>query len=558
MPKAKKTSEIKSEKKIAPARGKTGNSEKKPKAKTKSLVKKKTVVLKKTAPTERDDNYKKKIKSVIVDVIKDEDDVFPDLPSVYSFHENRDLTSNNDDSDEGQGEDDEDNNESHDDYKTQKTSGLDCSDDVRENMSAEASNSERKKEEDIDKQKLFYSQLVSEIKTKDVSNIENSAPSAKHISLYRGLVWKFLSFTVVLLLVVLYFSFATLTIVISPKGEEINDSFLLKIESGKTDNSGTLSETDYRELIPGEIKEVFLNDEKIVTSSGEEFIGDEIYGQVTLVNNSNKPQVLVAKTRLLSTDNKLYRLKEGVTIPAGGKVETEIYSDIANEDMAINASTFTIPGLWLGLQDKIFAKSEKPFVYRQKVKKYIKASDIEQATSEMNNSLVSKLKEKGGKVSSDQVFLHENLDNSSVLSDGKAGESKESFTVRASSSLVSVVFSKSDVSKLAAAKLSLLVPDDKELVDYSQDNIKYSLDQYDVETGVATVKATFTGTMVLKSDANILDKKQLVNLSQQQLENYLKTFPEIRSYKLKFNPSFITRAPRLPEKIHVQVAGLEK
>jgi hypothetical protein len=63
--------------------------------------------------------------------------------------------------------------------------------------------------------------------------------------------------------------------------------------------------------------------------------------------------------------------------------------------------------------------------------------------------------------------------------------------------------------------------------------------------------------MVLKSNTEIIDKKQLVNLNRQQLENYLKTFPEIKSYELKFSPAFINRAPRLPERIKIEINGLE-
>lgn len=64
--------------------------------------------------------------------------------------------------------------------------------------------------------------------------------------------------------------------------------------------------------------------------------------------------------------------------------------------------------------------------------------------------------------------------------------------------------------------------------------------------------------MVLKEDTEIIDKKQLVNLNRDQLENYLKTFPEIKNYELNFFPSFINRAPRLPERIKIEIKGLEK
>ncbi|MEI6528991.1 MAG: hypothetical protein WCN88_01120 [Candidatus Falkowbacteria bacterium] len=420
---------------------------------------------------------------------------------------------------------------------------------------------------EIDQQKKFFSELVTEIKEKNPKTasirrtngdeeLEDEPRARKSVSLYRRLVWRFIAFTVILLLVVFYFSFSKLTIYISPKGETINDNLLLKV--GPVESAGENSETDFREQVAGTAKEVSVTDEKSFPATGEEFTGEEISGQVSIINNSAKSQALVATTRILSPDGKLFRIKDAVNVPAGVEVNVDIYAEKPSEDLAIAATTFTIPGLWLGLQDKIYAKSKTDFVFRQKIKKYIKASDIEQATKDMNDLLVAKAKISVDSTSTNAETLYESLDTASFEIDAKAGETKDSFTIKAKGSLAIVSFSKDEAAKLASAKLALLVPDDKELVDYSADNISYTFDNYDTKTGVASVKASFSGTMVLKSDTQIIDKKQLVNLNRQQLENYLKSFPEIKNYEFKFFPSFINRAPRLPERIQIEVKGLEK
>jgi hypothetical protein len=419
---------------------------------------------------------------------------------------------------------------------------------------------------EIDQQKRFFSELVSEIKEKkpitnnnlkNFSEDDEDAPRVhKSVNLYRRLVWRFIAFTIVLLLVVFYFSFSKLNITISPKGETINDNILLKVSpSGAVSDN---AETDFREQVSGTTKELVVSEEKTFSATGEEFIGEEVYGKVAIINNSNKSQALVATTRILSPDNKLFRIKDAVNVPAGGDVMVDVYTDKPSEDMAIGATSFTIPGLWLGLQDKIYAKSSEDFVYRQKVKKYIKASDIERAMSEMNDLLITKAKANEVELSANEAVLYETLNPASFESSAKAGETADSFTIKAKGSLLVVTFSKEEAAKLTAAKLALLVPDDKELVDYNSNNITYTFDNYDAKTGIATIKASFSGTMVLKNNTEIIDKKQLVNLNRQQLENYLKNFPEIKSYELKFFPSFISRAPRLPERIQIEIKGLEK
>lgn len=426
-------------------------------------------------------------------------------------------------------------------------------------------NNEDEEVGEIDQQKKFFSELVTEIKEKNTKNNnnhrsanenENEPRARKSVGLYRRLVWRFIAFTVILLLVVLYFSFSKLTIYISPKGEAINDNLLLKIQpDGSTSEN---SDTDFREEIAGTVKEISVTEEKTFSASGEEFTGEEISGEVNIINNSAKSQALVATTRILSPDGKLFRIKDAVNVPAGGEVTVSIYAEKPSEDLAIGATTFTIPGLWLGLQDKIYAKSSNDFIFRQKIKKYIKASDIEQATKEMGALLIAKAKLSAESGGANDVTLYETLDSSTFEFDAKAGDTKDSFIVKAKGSLVIVNFSKTEATKLAAAKLTLLVPDDKELVDYNANNITYAFDNYDTKTGIASIKASFSGTMVLKSDTQIIDEKQLVNLNRQQLENYLKAFPEIKNYELKFSPSFINRAPRLPERIQIEVRGLEK
>lgn len=499
MPRVKKTSETSEEKKIA----------KKPKTKAKSSDKK--------------ISSKKKVKPIVVDVIEDDESTpyFPELSDIQTT-EDAYFSDNSDDSE-------------------------DKEDDV-----------------EIDQQKKFYSELVSEIKDKNPklnrrdNDIDDDDEPRKYksVGLYRKLVWRFIAFTVVLLLVVFYFSFSKLTIMISPKGETINDNLLMKVQpDGATSVN---AETDFREQVDGTVKQVAVAEEKVFPATGEEFIGEELYGQVTIINNSAKSQALVATTRILSPDNRLFRIKDAVNVPAGGEVTVDIYAEKPSEEMAISPTTFTIPGLWLGLQDKIYAKSTTAFVFRQKVKKYIKASDIERATKDMGDLLISKAKLSAGITSSEEETLYETLDQTKFEINAKAGETKEDFTVKASGSMVVVTFSKDMAAKLAAAKLALLIPDDKELVDYNPKDIIYSFDNYDSKTGIAAIKASFSGTMVLKSNTDIIDKKQLVNLSRQQLENYLKTFPEIKSYELKFFPSFINRAPRLPERIQIEVNGLEK
>lgn len=83
-------------------------------------------------------------------------------------------------------------------------------------------------------------------------------------------------------------------------------------------------------------------------------------GRVTIYNETPSNQVLIKNTRLLTPDEKLFRLKDRVLIPAFGEIETDIYSDEAGEVGLIDPTGFIIPGLSEDLQKNIYANNSEP------------------------------------------------------------------------------------------------------------------------------------------------------------------------------------------------------
>ena len=94
----------------------------------------------------------------------------------------------------------------------------------------------------------------------------------------------------------------------------MSDNLFLKV-LGNENSVTTIN--DGREKISGSVHELNLEITKTYRTTGEEYIGEEISGKVFLINNYTKDQPLVATTRLLTADNKLYRLK--IWLCRGGK-----------------------------------------------------------------------------------------------------------------------------------------------------------------------------------------------------------------------------------------------
>lgn len=415
--------------------------------------------------------------------------------------------------------------------------------------------------ENLDVQKKFFSDLVAEMKDKKSPNAlagtlpkMKELPTKKHksLNLYRRIAFQFVGLTIILLAVVAYFFLPSLKISLHPSAEAVSDSMSFNIVASLDEQAPAVANS--RSLI-GHIQSIPLSAEKVYEASGEEILGEEVVGEVTLHNEYTKDQPLVATTRLLSVDNKLFRLKEAVNIPAGGTIKAAVYADKVSPDMAIPPTRFTIPGLWLGLQDKIYATSENTFEYRHQVKKYIKQRDLDQAINDIKTTLSAKADKSISSFYNNGEALAYSLDDSATKINlgAKLGEELSEFSVSASNDLIIVSFSKEQAEALVKAKLAFLLPDDKKLSSFDSEDIVYRLDAFDVEKGTATVSASFKGSMSLRTDANIIDRRQLVNLNQAQIADYLHTFPEIESYELKFFPSFIKRAPSLADRIKVSV-----
>ena len=84
----------------------------------------------------------------------------------------------------------------------------------------------------------------------------------------------------------------------------------------------------------------------------------------------------MATTRLLTPDNILFRIKKGITVPANGEIEVNIYPDDENFKDIVKPTKFTIPGLSEKLQKIIYAESRSDLGKKKLVKIHFVVLDI--------------------------------------------------------------------------------------------------------------------------------------------------------------------------------------
>lgn len=376
------------------------------------------------------------------------------------------------------------------------------------------------------------------------------APEHKRpLNIYRKISASFVALTLLLLGVVFYFSFVKVKITIEPKTEAVRGNMLVDIYDEM------VAPTKDNSLV-GAVKLIDLEQEKTFNATGEKNLGEDVAGKVKIINNYNKNQPLVASTRLLTPDGKLFRIKDTVNVPANGSIEAEIYADKPGAEMATGPTRFTIPGLWAGLQDKIFAESSEAIEYKQKIQKYVLEADIENGVKELKEGLLTLASSQAGPTFENQYdqVLYEIDDNSVVAEVGaKAEEEVDQFTIKIKAKVVAVAFGDEAVEKIAKQKLISDLAEGRELAEFNEDKIAYGLNSFDVENGAAAINVDFEGTAIPKGEVGVVDKQKLVGLSAEQLNGYLAGLPTIASFQVEFQPSFIKRTPNLIDRIEIVI-----
>ncbi len=373
------------------------------------------------------------------------------------------------------------------------------------------------------------------------------------VAIYRRIVMFFVPLVIVMGLAAAYFLFGKVSITLVPNQENISNNLVFDV------NDADIAEGETPDSVLGAVKTMKIEEEAKFESSGAEIIGQEAIGQVTLINNYNKNQMLVATTRLLAASGEMFRLKNTVNVPAGGQVEAEIYADEPSAEMAIEPTKFTIPGLWAGIQDKIYAKSDKAVVYQQKTKKHVTQEDIDKAGKEMRQKLVAAAKTETKKAYADfdELIYDINEDTIDFTVDSEVGDEVDEFGMKMSADVIVVAFASDAAAGLAEKKFVSSLADNKKMVSFDKEGIIFTLGNFNANEGKATINATFEGKVSADNGEKLVEKDMIYGLNPAELDAFLAQKKEISGYTVKFYPAFLPnflkKVPRLPDRIEVIV-----
>ncbi len=375
-------------------------------------------------------------------------------------------------------------------------------------------------------------------------NTRNNPPhsSYKHISII------FMFLAIILVLGVTYLVLSKVTITLYPSNEKITREFDMLIYQDTPP-----SNNDYP-MLQGKIISTTKEINQNFSVNNGTSVDAIATGKVTLYNNRETAQPLVATTRLLTPDNILFRLKEKVIIPAKSTIVAEVYADKKGADGNIEPTTFTIPGLSKSLQKLVYAKSTTPMAGGTKQIGILTQSDIDQAIDKFG-------KDNSANLLAQYINDTDNLtliDTKIELSDIKTpsediGSEVDSFSLNGNITVNAVFVNKNDI--LETAKN--IINHDRNIkssISIDPSSLTYKLKKIDLENKTAIITVTLSGLATLNPQTDIFDKNLLVGFTKKDLELYFSQFDSISNIDVKFSPFWVTKVPILKDHINIQLA----
>jgi hypothetical protein len=364
---------------------------------------------------------------------------------------------------------------------------------------------------------------------------------------YKKILLGFVIITVILVIVVLYFSASRAVIKVNSAVSKVSTDFVSDIAT-----DGGLS---YPDMIQGVLFETEIEDTVTEKATGTVVLEGDSIGKVTLINTRDEEQVLVKTTRLLTPDNILLRLSGRVTIPAGSEIEANVYADDTDAFTKLDPTTFIIPGLWEGLQDKVYAKSNNILQNSGDTVKSIDDVDVTKAKEKVNRQIVELANTQFRETLPNQEYkiLVVSKKILEETSSGKTGDQLGQFELKMKMKLVLLGIDNDDILKLAGERLNQVVSDDKDLVNLNLNNFTYNIQNYDDNDKTVTLKVHIEGDTVIKADSEIFDREKLVGLSPKGVELYLANFSEIESASVELSPFWVKKVPRLKDHINIVI-----
>jgi hypothetical protein len=316
-----------------------------------------------------------------------------------------------------------------------------------------------------------------------------------------------------------------------------------------------ISEPDFlNKLFPGKIFSDQRTGSQDFNSTGKGIKEEKAKGIIRVYNSfSTSSQTLVAQTRFVSADGKLFRSLQKVVIPGGryeknklapGFLDVEVQAAQAGEEYNIGPSTFSIPGFlgtskYTAFYGKSFDSMKGGFKGEAA---QLTAEDLDKArdalTSKLQKEAFDSLK---SKVPSDYILLEKasSFEIVDEISSAPIESFINSFNLKETIKIENLAFKKSDIKKFVDNLISSNISGNKKI---EEKNIEINYLPKNKEDGKLPLVLEISAKTLPEIDTEEL-KKAIAGKPFQEIKFLLKDNSQLSKIEIKSSAFWLRKIP---------------
>ncbi len=371
-------------------------------------------------------------------------------------------------------------------------------------------------------------------------------PSEQPVRFYKFIALGFLCITLILIGTIIFMSSKRASITIITKSEPLEVTDTVVLDAKDTDA-----------LIPGFVTTTVIAHEKVFSPEGTKTEDAAAEGTVTIFNETDSPQGLIATTRVLSKEGVLFRLKDGVSVPAKGEVKASVYADVKGVTGNIPATTFSIPGLREDKQKVIYARSESAMSGGVRTFGVVGQEDIAKAEKILREEIKATGAEALKAVQPEGMTgLFEVVD---PVFGGVAelGQEVDSFVLTGTATVVGVWYDPQRAQAFAEEILKKRVVDNSEILSSMEPMPNFSLEGYDIGAGTAKLTVSHRGLVNIDENSTELKKENFFGKSEDEVKRYVMSLKHVEGVEMVFKPLWNRSVPHVANNVEVIIREVQ-
>ena len=317
----------------------------------------------------------------------------------------------------------------------------------------------------------------------------------------------------------------------------------------------------FDKAVPAKLFEQEKSLTRLFPASGSRLVETKAAGIIMVFNKRDVPQILVANTRFISEEGRLFRSGQKVIVPPAigslaGSFDVQVAAAEGGEEYNINPSNFSLPGL-VGspLYTLIYGKSEKTMSGGSKTEQSIVAkSDIDNAketllgdtTKLVKDALIASIP--SPYTVQDESITTRVLEASTPVKEGAA---LSQFTFSAKVRAQALVFQQSDLTMLSHEFLTQSLRESERIYE-KMFHAVYTVRTIDMKRGVISLEGDVSSAVYL--DPSLVElRSHLAGKKKGEAEALLLANPAVARFSLSLWPFWINIIPQDLNKLELSL-----